>query len=191
MHKLPLKLKLQLSRNGMYGVLRRPKYLVLAIIISVLFFEIIFWFNNFPLLQYILGVPTLSPLAKLQFLASTYTNLWQSTSSPLAVGLFILSILQGIVLSGLIFTMRRQTDRNTGVKVLGGSSVASILATLGLGCASCGTSLITPVLLFLFSSSSVALAENVGLGVTALAIIASLYALYSVGLKAGSAGLRG
>lgn len=186
MQSIPFKLKLQVASTGLKRVLRQPRYAVLAAVLSVLFLELIFWLNNLPMLQYILTVPTLSLAAKMQFLASTYTDVWQSSSSPLAISLLVLSLIQGATLSILLYIVRHQTADTAALKAVGSSSLASILATLGLGCAACGTSLITPILVLLFSSSSVVLADRVGAVVTLAGMIAGLYALYSIGMKAAS-----
>ncbi len=186
MKSIPIKLKLQVASTGFRRVLRRPRYVILAAVLSVVFLEFIFWLNNLPMLQYILTVPTLSLAVKMQFLASTYTSVWQSSSSPLAISLLVLSLIQGATLSILIYIVRHQRADTAALKAVGNSSLASILATLGLGCAACGTSLITPILVLLFSSSSIVLAERVGAIVTVAGMVAGLYALYSISLRAAS-----
>lgn len=190
MNNIPLRLKLKVARRGILQVLRQPSYVLLAAFISVIFYEIIFWFNNLALLQYMVTAPSLSSGAKLEFLASTYTSIWQSTASPLAVGLIILSLLQGIVLSSIVYMVVRQKQTNDSGKVVASSGIASVFATLGLGCAACGTSLITPILAFMFSSTSVALADSVGFIVVLMGLIVGLYALYSAGTKVSAVSLR-
>lgn len=69
------------------------------------------------------------------------------------------------------------------LKDLGGTGIAGVLSVLGLGCAACGTSLVTPILTFLFATSSVAVAEEVGLYSAVLALVASLVTVYLAGLK--------
>lgn len=181
--RIPQRTKVKISVVGIWHVLRRPRYLGLALVGSVLFLEFIFWVNNLALLLYILQVPTLSPIAKLHFIGATYTSIWQSTTSPLAVSLLLLSMLQGVAIACLIFIIRRQHQNMMLAKTVGGSAVASVLAFLGLGCAACGTSLITPLLSLLFSSTSTAMADNVGFLASVLGLVVSLYALYSLGLK--------
>lgn len=179
-------LKLRVAGHGLIGTLRRPRYLLLALVLSVMFTELIYWLDNLPLLHYVLTVPTLSPAAKLQFMAGTYADLWQSTASPLAVSLLLLSVVQGCTLSLLVFTLRRQRAGGNAIRAIGGSGLAGVLATLGLGCAACGTSLLTPILVFLFSTSSVALADQVGLGVAIVGLLAGGYGLYAVASKAAA-----
>ena len=180
------KLRCKLAVQGVWAVLRRPQYFVLAVVVSIAFVEFVYWFNNLPLLHYVLAVPTLSLITKLQCIFSTYGDLWQSAASPLAVSLLVLSIVQGCTLSVLVYAVKHQKAGMAGFRTISGSGVASIFATLGLGCAACGTSLLTPILVFIFSSSSVALADQVGFGVVVAGLGAGLYALYSAGKKAAT-----
>lgn len=177
-------LKTKTSLKGVFLVIKRPKYALLALGLSVVFIELLFWINNINLLFYILTTPTLDLYQKITFLASSYSGIWQSTASVLAVILIVISFVQGIMLACLVYIIKRR--RTTGViKTVGSSGISSILAALGLGCAACGTSLITPILTLLFSTTSTTLADSVGSYVMFVALLLSFYGLYSIGLKTG------
>lgn len=174
--------KFQASFKGIISVIKQPRYLLLTLALSVVFVELLFWLNNINLLFYIFLTPNLNILQKIQFVASTYTSIWQSSTSFVAYMFLIISFLQGNMMACLFYIVRRKRIKGI-VKTAGSGGLASILAALGLGCAACGTSLITPILAFLFSSTSTALADSVGGYVLILGAIVSIYGLYSIGLK--------
>lgn len=61
------------------------------------------------------------------------------------------------------------------------AGLAAGLAVLGTGCPTCGTTLITPLIGTLFSTSSYALASAISGILTAAAIIVALFALKRIG----------
>ncbi len=68
--------------------------------------------------------------------------------------------------------------------VISNAGIAAGLALLGSGCPTCGTTLITPIIASLFSSSSYAIAGTISGIITVLAILLILWSLRRVGLEA-------
>lgn len=178
----PLGQKIRTSLNGIGIVLRRPIYLAMAALSSIIFFEFIYWFNNIQLFQYII-TSGLSPAAKIEFIANTYTNMWYSFTSILASSLLVISFIQGIIVSCLIFILRRQRQTTELAGTVGKSGLAGSLAVLSLGCATCGTSLIAPILGLFVSNVSAALVDTIGVAASLAGLLLSLYALYLIGLR--------
>lgn len=165
----------------------KPQYTLLAAVISILFYELIFWFLNLGLAQYLLTTPFLTIADKLELIVGSYSGIFTYPFSTLAMTLFLVSVLQGLAIAALSCTIRRdQQDKRSILKGLSGTGVAGIFSVFGLGCAACGTSLVMPILTLLFASSSVALAETVGLYSAYVALIAAVISLYLVGLKLSS-----
>lgn len=163
---------------------RHPSYLLVSFAVSVVFYEIIFWFLNLGLFQYLLTTPYITLLDKLGIVIGSYSGIFTQPYSALAITLFIVSLIQGMAVSSIIFSVRKERQaRGDLVKGLGGTGIAGILSVLGLGCAACGTSLVTPILTFFFASSSIALAEKVGLISAILALVIAVITLYLAGLK--------
>lgn len=162
----------------------KPAYFFLAAAVSIVFYEFIFWFLNLGLLQYLITSPYLTAGDKLQMLVGSYSGIFSLPLSPLAMALFAVSVFQGIAAAALIYTIRKErTMQRSVMKDFGGTGIAGALSVLGLGCAACGTSLVTPILTFFFATSSVAVAEEVGLYSAVLAFVVSLITAYLVGLK--------
>lgn len=171
--------RFKLAAKGVFLALKSPQYLLLAIVISVVFAQFIFWMLNLNLLQYILSTPNLTITQKLAFLLQTTLTFVGSANTLQGFLLLAISIVQGAALSLLVFNFNRskQIDR----KSLSGSSIASFGAIIGLGCAACGTSLITPIVAIFFAGSAYAVADKVGLYASVIALFLGLYALYRIG----------
>lgn len=117
-------------------------------------------------------------------LIGSYAGIFTWPLSPLALTLFAVSVFQGSTAAALIYSIRSERAGQRGfVKEFGGTGIAGALSVLGLGCAACGTSLVTPILTFFFATSSVAVAEEVGLYSAVLALMVSLITVYLAGLK--------
>ena len=73
--------------------------------------------------------------------------------------------------------MKKTVSRQVGL-----SGIASIAATIGLGCVPCGTSLILPIITLFFSGAAAATAANIAsIIVLLLALLLSLFSLYKSG----------
>lgn len=165
----------------------KPSYLLLAFGFSVVFYQLIFWMLNIGLFQYLMLSPTVGLAEKFMVVVGSYGGVFGTPTSWLAIILFVVSILQGVAVAALVYSIKRERAMNKSiVKDLGGTGVAGVLAIMGLGCAACGTSLITPILTFFFATSSVAVAEKVGLYSALLALIVSAITVYLAGYKLSS-----
>ena len=165
----------------------KPTYLIMAIAISIVFYEIIFWMLNIGLFQYMMLSSDVSLYDKFMVIVGSYSGIFGAPISPLAITLFVVSILQGVAVSALVYSIKHERSINKSIlKDVGGTGVAGALAVMGLGCAACGTSLVTPILTFLFATSSVAVAEQVGLYSAILALIVSIVTVYLAGYKLSS-----
>ena len=168
---------------GIGALLKLPRYSVLAAGFSLLFATVIFFTinGNFygPLF-----LSRLSIVDKFVVAGSMLIELFnQGFTTPNGALLLIVSILQGLSLSVVIFTARRNKRNEQDVaRQLSVSGIASIAAAIGLGCVPCGTSLILPIVTLFFSGAAAATAANVaGTIVLILALVLSLASLYKSG----------
>ncbi len=114
---------------------------------------------------------------------------------------FLIALLQAILIALIVFVIRgRKKSAKECIKssseadseAAGSSSSAEIqnaglaaaLALLGSGCPTCGTTLITPILISIFSTSGYALAGAISGLITFFAVILLLWSLKRVGLEA-------
>lgn len=114
---------------------------------------------------------------------------------------FLIALLQAILIALIVFVIRGRkksskervkSSSEAGSKTAGSSSSAEIqnaglaaaLALLGSGCPTCGTTLITPILISIFSTSGYAVAGAISGLITFFAVILLLWSLKRVGLEA-------
>ena len=168
---------------GIGALLKLPRYSLLAAGFSLLFAIVIFFEinGNFygPLF-----LSRLSIVDKFAVAGNMLAELFkQGFTTPNGALLLIVSILQGLSLSVVIFTARRNKRNEQDVaRQLSVSGITSIAAAIGLGCVPCGTSLILPIVTLFFSGAAAATAANVaGTIVLILALVLSLASLYKSG----------
>ena len=168
---------------GVGRILGLPKYFLITIVATVAFAVIIYFAINAnfygPLMMSRLPI-----LDKITMLGSMIIDIFkQSFTSPNGALLMVVSILQGISIAAVIFTAKNNRDNEKTVsRQVGLSGIASIAATIGLGCVPCGTSLILPIVTLFFSGAAAATAANItSIIVLLLALLLSLFSLYKSG----------
>ena len=178
-YKLTIKSAL-LGVGKMFGL---PKYFLITIVATVAFAVIIYFAINAnfygPLMMSRLPI-----LDKITLLGSMIIDIFkQSFTSLNGALLVIVSILQGVSIAAVIFTAKNNRDNEKTIsRQVGLSGIASIAATIGLGCVPCGTSLILPIVTLFFSGAAAATAANIASTIVLLlALLLSLFSLYKSG----------
>ena len=168
---------------GAGRMLGLPKYFLITIVATVAFAVIIYFAINAnfygPLMMSRLPI-----LDKITLLGSMIIDIFkQSFTSPNGALLMIVSILQGVSIAAVIFTAKNNRDNEKTIsRQVGLSGIASIAATIGLGCVPCGTSLILPIVTLFFSGAAAATAANItSTIVLLLALLLSLFSIYKSG----------
>lgn len=174
-----LQYKIPMAVRGLLGVLRMPRYGVLALIFAF----------SFALLMYVIinggfYVPLLTSRLPLTDKVGVFVGMLQSLGISFFTTvdgflLLLVSLLQGIAFAAMVYTMRRNKRFDTAT--VGGGTLAMVATTLGLGCVPCGTSLIMPIVTLFFSSSAYAAANTASIIVLIGAFVLSLYSLYRMG----------
>ena len=158
-------------------VFRKPMYTFLALVSSATVFALAVWLPNIPLIVQVMGHPGISfsqkldlPVSLLGSIATNFTLL--SASYTIAI-----AVLFGMNLSMIVYFLRRRVDevKQAGVAT-GLFGITS--GVIGMGCAACGSFLLTSILSLFGASGILAFLPLVGgefgiLGVILLAI--SLY----------------
>ena len=160
-----------------------PKYFLITIVATIAFAVVIYFAINAnfygPLIMSRLPI-----LDKITLLGSMIIDIFkQSFTSPNSALLMVVSILQGVSIAAVIFTSKNNRDNEKTVsRQVGLSGIASIAATIGLGCVPCGTSLILPIVTLFFSGAAAATAANIASTIVLLlALLLSLFSLYKSG----------
>jgi len=149
---------------GVGRILGLPKYFLITIVATVAFAVIIYFAINAnfygPLMMSRLPI-----LDKIALLGSMIIDIFKQSFTS----------LKGVSIAAVIFTAKNNRDNEKTVsRQVGLSGIASIAATIGLGCVPCGTSLILPIVTLFFSGAAAATAANIA------SIIVLLLALLAI-----------
>ncbi len=173
--------KTKLSLAGTFNVITRWQYLLIALTAVVIFGTIlsILSIGSFEL-QLLTSSIALS--AKLDIVFSAFLR-FLTDYTFVGILTLVTAILQGIVISLITFNLLEQRKLNQNSKSVRkevtGSTVASVIAGLSAGCATCGASLLIPIISLL--SSSAAFINSALIAIPILAIVLLAYSIWSLG----------
>jgi hypothetical protein len=176
--KTSFKLKFKITYKAVLYVLKKPIYLISALLLSILMAGIIIWSLNFELLRYIIFDSPLNFFQKIEFFSYGYQNLFNTLDSLLSSGIVILSILFGINTTMLVYVVKNHRFKNLPKK---SSTSAFVLAILGGGCIACGTSLLAPILISIGAVSTPFL-RDIGAIFNWIGSLLLLYSIYKISL---------
>jgi len=168
--------------HGLIKVLSLPRYLFFSLLLAFGFAVLIYFFiqigfygpllvSQLPIIDKILVVTSL--------VGEMIKSLFTSFEGML---LLIVSLLQGVALAVMFYTMRR--NKRFDMQSVGSGGAVMVATALGLGCVPCGTSLLMPIISLFFSSSAYAAANTASTVVLVIAFVLSLYSLYKIGTVA-------
>lgn len=124
-----------------------PWYVVLTVAISLLSFTLVIWVPNLGLIGEIVSSPTVTVFGKVVFILSLYGSLLTNFTIFTGTYIILLSILLGVNISLLVFYVRlARRGGGTGAKIKLTGAGGFIAGLLGIGCAACGSILLTPIL---------------------------------------------
>jgi hypothetical protein len=161
-------------------VFSRPFYITVAVVIGVIFFISNLWLINYEYLSFVIFNDLLGVGAKLK-LAFNIPDLLRIRFGNLDLFLSLtISILLGINMSSLWYFFKKQMAVS---KELSSSLIGAIVSALGLGCASCGSVVISSVLGIGASSAFIGVLPFGGNEFGILGILILLYSIYAIAKK--------
>ena len=160
--------------QALQKVFRRPTYILLALITSATVFAFAVWLPNIPLIVKVMGHPGIPltqnldlPISLLGSIVTNFTLL--SASYTIAI-----AILFGLNLGMIVYFLRRKISevRQSGITT---GFLGVMSGVVGVGCAACGSFLLTSGLAFIGASGILAFLPLAGgefgiLGVILLAL---------------------
>ncbi len=98
--------------------------------------------------------------------------------------IFLIAILQAILI-GLVVLLwdKKRETKGQNAENLEKAGIITGLIALGVGCPTCGATLLTPLIGAIFGTGSLAIAGTVGTIVTVLAVIVAVLSLKRLGLE--------
>ncbi len=142
-----------MALEALQKVFRKPMYILLAFSTSLIVFAFAVWFPNISLIVKIMGHPGISLSQKLDLPISLLGSIVTNFTLLSASYTIAIAILFGINLSMIVYFLRRKINdvRQSGVAT-GFFGITS--GVIGMGCAACGSFLLTSVL-SLFGASGI------------------------------------
>jgi hypothetical protein len=183
--KVPLKLRLKVVLNGLRAVFFDPYYILIALVVGFLALGAALWALNADLLKFILFESGVSLDLKIEFFLAVYLALFSELDSLLSLVLVVFAVLFGINIALLVYVLPKRFSQQKKLRQTGGSVFGLVLATIGGGCAACGTSILAPLFATL-GITSVAFIRNVGVIAAIAGVMIISYAVYKLAQQAAS-----
>lgn len=174
------KSNVKILANSLVIVFKKPSYIILAIITTALLLLLVIWLPNFSFLKHVAdsNIYTLSNKvgifwSSLGFLKSNFT--------PLARVLTIMvMVLSGINVAMLMYYLKNRIRLE---KAAGAGMLGTIAGLVGVGCASCGSVLLTSFIGIGASTSFLGLLPLKGVEFSILGIVIILLTIYLIAKK--------
>ena len=161
-------------------ILCSPKYTLLALILTILLFVFSVWLPNLGLIRDVVFSNNFTFLNKIIFLWNSLGAVTTEFSALSATLLVVISILFGLNISLTVYYFKRRVT----LQKAGGMSIAGMLAGLiGIGCASCGSVILSTFLGVGATAAFTGFLPFGGQEFSILAIIILAASLYVTGKK--------
>jgi len=141
--------------QALQKVFRKPIYVLLTLITSAAVFAFAVWLPNIPLIVKVMGHPGISLTQKLDLPISLLGSIVTNFTLLSASYTIAIAILFGINVAMFVYFLRRRVDevKQAGVAT-GLFGITS--GVIGMGCAACGSFLLTSLLSFVGASGILA-----------------------------------
>ena len=164
---------------GYKYLLSRPRYIIALVISFLIFLYILSQLQN--------GGSNWSLLwsgldfgRKMEVFGLSLASMLENFTSFLGVLIVILALMQALCVAGIVFAIRHR-QKDDAINGASAGSIASILAFVTLGCPTCGMTLLTPLLTMIAGAGAVALAEKLGVVLSAVAFVLLFFTLVHLG----------
>ncbi len=131
-------------QKALIVVFKRPVNLVLAIVVALLSFSLSILLVNYRFILEIIENSSISFIDKIKVLSNLLISINTSFTTLSALTTIIISILLGVSIAMVFYIYKRRVK--TSKKGLFASIGGFVSGIFGVGCASCGALLITPIL---------------------------------------------
>lgn len=170
-----------MSGAAVVRVLRNPRYAILAFAVSLFVFLFATWLPNLALIQSVLGTPGVTPVSKLAFLASLAGSIATNFTLFSAAVTVAIALLFGIHIALFVYLVRRRVQSVRLGSSAAGGLMGLMSGIFGIGCAACGSVVLTGMLTAAGASGALALmpfkGEEFGIiGITLLLVAISMTA---------------
>jgi len=168
-----------------FKVLGLPRYAFLATLSALALFSAVTWFPNYKLIGLFLSDKTLGLVEKMRLLFSFYSALPTMYGWPQVIYLILVAILFGLSLSMNFYYINLSGAFYANKRSVASGAGGLIASILGIGCASCGTLFLAP-LLGVTAGGIISALPFRGLELSMLGLVLLAWSLYKVIKKIGN-----
>ncbi len=163
-------------------ILAQPRYLLLALIVSWSVFTVAIFVPNYQLFVFGIALEGVGVWPKLSFVLAFYASIFTNFTPVSAVLTTVIAILFGLNVSLLTYYIR--TMRGGTVRALGATSLGGLVSGFfGIGCAACGSIILTSLLSLIGAGGLLALLPFGGEEFAFLSVVLLSYSLWQIGTK--------
>lgn len=131
-------------KNAFTEVFKNKSYLLLAGAVALLIFAFAVWLPNVRLLFTLVTDPTVPISVKVSFPIRLFESITTNFTTLSASYTIAIAILTGINVALFVYYVKRQRQLAQGGLAVG--SIGIVSGILGMGCAACGSLILTPLL---------------------------------------------
>lgn len=163
-----------MTRRALQRVFKDPRYAYLAVLVTILGIIFATWLPNISLIYSVVGSTEVSLISKILLLLNLIGSIATNFTPFSATYTVVIALLFGVYISLFIYLLVHRVQRvRAGGIATGFAGVVS--GVLGVGCAACGSLILTSIFTFTASSSALTLLPFGGnefglLGITLLVI---------------------
>ncbi|MFW0837716.1 MAG: hypothetical protein ACKKL5_01825 [Candidatus Komeilibacteria bacterium] len=162
-------------------VFSRPGYIILAGLAAVFMYLLMLSIHIGPFVSEVLRSPYFSGWLKLKLISQSVFSVDTNYITQWAFyWALLLALLAGINIALLIFNLRQQYKARSAT---GASAVAIIISLLGVGCASCGSVVLSSIFGLGFTTAALHYIPGGTIGVNGLATILLLFSIWLLARK--------
>lgn len=164
--------------HALQKVFGKPAYVILALVISALAFAIAVWLPNFRLVAGIVSSPDVPLSSKIELPISLLGSIVTNFTLLSASYTIAIAVLFGVYVAMTIYFLKRR------IKEVGQGGIATgffgiTSGVLGVGCAACGSFLLTSLLTLIGAGGAIALLPLQGSEFGILGVILLAFAVYT------------
>lgn len=142
--------------QALQKVFRKPIYVVLALVVSASAFVLAVWLPNIRLVAGVVSSPDVPFVSKIQLPLSLLGSITTNFTLLSASYTIAIAILFGIYIAMTIYFLKRRI-KEVGQSVIATGFLGIGSSVLGVGCAACGSFLLTSILSLVGASGALAL----------------------------------
>lgn len=172
--------KISIFKKSLGEVFRRPGFVVLALLVAFIIFAVAVLLPNFSFVRFTLFESTFTFLDKVKILFTSLGAFKTGLTLEAQITTLIIAPLAGINIAMLAYYFKK---RAAGIKMAGSSIFGIIGSFLGIGCASCGSVILSSLVGISATAGIVTFLPLNGAEFGILGIAAVIYSTYVVAKK--------